>query len=72
MTTSSITIIRPPVGYRSSADRIAVRVAAALVSWTNKRAERAVVSRERHVTILENSLAAREREHQSVRLHELG
>lgn len=71
MTTSSITIIRPPVDYRSPADRIAVRLAAALVSWTNKRTERAIVSRERDATNLENELMLVERGRQSVRLHEL-
>jgi len=71
MTTSSITIIKPPFEYTSHADRLAVHIAAALVSWTEKRAERAVISRDRRAQLIEREAALFETEYRAACLRAL-
>jgi hypothetical protein len=69
MTASSITL-RPRATYRSPADRLAVSIGAALVTWANRRAARATVTHERRATAIEHELALIERERIAFRIHE--
>ena len=69
MTTSSITL-RPRAMYRSPADRLAVSLGAALVTWANRRAARETVSHERRATMIEQELALVERNRTAFQIHE--
>jgi hypothetical protein len=56
--------------YRSPADRLAVSLGAALVTWANRRAARGTVTHEQRATAIEQELALIERERIAFRTHE--